>query len=97
MIAPDKQPRISPGFLRSMVGIAYTVLAWIGPWSWPAWPAMAVLEISFSPARPFVALSRDARVIVVVALMFTNVASWAVLAWGVSAVRERLWSPRSKG
>ena len=90
MSTPDKKGRslTSPGFLRAIFGILVTVLAWFGPWAWPAWPAMAVLAIAFSPARPFVALSYDARSVVVVILLAVNVVSWALAAWAIGKVRE---------
>ncbi len=91
--APDRKVRslTSPGFLRAVFGILVTVLAWFGPWSWPAWPAMAVLAIAFSPEHPFVALPFNARAAIVVVLMFVNVAVWALVVYGIGRVRERLW------
>ena len=97
MSTPDKKVRslTSPGFLRAVFGILVTVLAWFGPWLWPALPAAAVLAVAFSPARPFVALSYDARSVVVVILFAFNVACWAFVAWGLGKVRERVRAPRA--
>ncbi len=76
----------SRGFVSALVGLAITILAWFGPWLWPAWPAFALLELVFSPGRPFSALSYELRAVVVVVLIFVNVASWgavtlASIAW----------------
>lgn len=92
MSAPDRKiPTLtSAGFLRSLFGILVTTLAWFGPWSWPAWPAMVVLAVAFSPTRPFAALTYGERSTVVVALIVVNVASWAVFAWGVGRLRTFL-------
>jgi hypothetical protein len=80
----------SPGFLCALVGILVTALAWFGPWAWPAWPAMGVMAVAFSPARPFADLSYGMRSAVVVVLTFVNVACWALVALGLARVRARL-------
>ena len=68
-----------------MAGIAITVLAWFGPWAWPAWPALVLLDLAFSPPRSLASLPFGIRSAVVVVLMGINVGFWGVicaLAWG---------------
>lgn len=69
--------RVSRGFSCALAGIALTLLAWNGPWSWPAWPALTMLRVAFPPERSFAALSPGLRGAVVVLAIAVNVACWA--------------------
>ena len=39
--------RVSRGFAAAIAGLGVTLLAWSGPWEWPAWPAFTVLHVVF--------------------------------------------------
>jgi len=90
MSVPQARSLTSPAFLRTLFGIGVTVLSWFSPWSWPAWPALAVLGIAFTPERSFVALPYPARATVVFVVLVINVATWAVVAGLITQVRNRL-------
>jgi len=72
--------RISRGFAAAIIGLGVTLLAWSGPWEWPAWPAFTVLHLFF-PQGGFGDISFGVRSAVVVALIIVNVSFWGVLAW----------------
>jgi hypothetical protein len=72
--------RVSRGFACALAGVAITLLAWFGPWSWPAWPAFALLAVGFPPERSFAALPLAGRTAVIAAAIAVNVAAWAVAA-----------------
>ncbi|MGK2858845.1 MAG: hypothetical protein ACSLFQ_16730 [Thermoanaerobaculia bacterium] len=73
--------RPSRGFASALAGVAMTIFAWIGPWSWPAWPALAVLRLAFPPERSFAALPFGARATIVALMIALNVAVWGVVAF----------------
>jgi len=75
---------MSRGFVCTLFGVAVTVAAWFSPWSWPAWPALVVLDL-FSR----VPLTYAERAAMVVALIAINVAAWALAARGVWALLAR--------
>lgn len=77
---------LSRGFICALAGVAITIFAWFSPWLWPAWPAFTVLEIAFSPERPFSALDPLGRGAVVILLIVINVAAWAAIVHGLSRV-----------
>lgn len=92
MNVPDKRSRLAPstGFLCALVGVLVSILAWVGPWSWPAWPAMAVTFTIFTPERPFVALPLPVRNAVLVLVITWNVAAWALVAHALDRLRRRI-------
>lgn len=65
---------MSRGFVCALTGVAITVFSWFSPWSWPAWPALALLSIA---SRPETYAGRAAFVVVLMAL---NVAAWGAVA-----------------
>ena len=58
-----------------------TLLAWYGPWAWPAWPAFTVIDLVFGHGG-FADLPYAARSAVVVVLIIVNVSAWGGLAFG---------------
>lgn len=75
---------LSPGFVCALFGIAVTILGFADIWLWPAWPAIAVLELLFGPPFKWVDLSYEVRAAIVVGLIALNIAVWALsvrLAW----------------
>ncbi|MBI2214653.1 MAG: hypothetical protein HYU52_13490 [Acidobacteria bacterium] len=81
--------RPSRGFRASLVGVALTLLAWVGPWSWPAWPALLAIRIAFPPERSFAALPFAWRGAIVVAVIALNVAAWAATWLAVATFAAR--------
>lgn len=77
----------SRGFWCALAGVAVTMLAWIGPWSWPAWPALGLLHVAFPPERSFAALPFGVRAAIVVVVIAVNVAVWGVVAFFATAHR----------
>ena len=77
--------RLSRGFICALAGVAMTILSWFGPWSWPAWPALAVLRVAFPPERSFPALPFEVRATIVVVVVGVNVAVWGALAFVATA------------
>ena len=75
---------ISRGFAAALAGIAITVLAWYGPWGWPAWPAFAVLELTFGNRVDWLELSLTARGFVIAGLIAINVTFWGALTYLVT-------------
>jgi len=100
-MSPDRKAPptrlVSNGFLQAIFGILVTILAWFGPWSWPAWPARVVMSIAFTPERPFADLSYAARSAVVVGVITLNVACWGLAARFVVALRRKLRGNQDTG
>jgi hypothetical protein len=71
--------KMSRGFRCALFGIAMTVLARIGPWSWPGWPAVTVLDFALASFSPSV-VGPVAKGLGLVVLLIVNVSFWSVLA-----------------
>ena len=71
--------KMSPGFRCALFGIAMTVLARLGPWSWPGWPAVTVLDFVLARFSPSV-VGPVAKGVGLVGLLIVNVGFWSVLA-----------------
>jgi integral membrane sensor domain MASE1 len=83
------RPRpMSRGFRCALFGIAMTILARLGPWSWPGWPAVTVLDLVLTHAAPSV-VGPVLKGLGLVALMLVNVASWALVAYAALHVWRR--------
>jgi len=89
--------RISRGFASALAGVAMTILAWFGPWSWPAWPALAAMRVAFPPERSFAAMPFGARSAVVVLLVALNVAAWGATAFVTSRALRSLGDAKRPG
>jgi len=85
---------MSRGFLSALLGIGCTLLAWFGPWEWPAWPAFAVLRLLFGTHSNFADLSYTVRALAVTGLIVVNVGVWGVVGWLLLAAGRRLAAPR---
>lgn len=71
-----------------------TLLAWYGPWSWPAWPAFTAIDLVFGRTGfsdyPFAMKS-----VIVVLLIVLNVSFWGAIAYGTSRLLFRGAGPNS--
>jgi len=71
---------MSRGFRCALFGIAMTVIARVGPWAWPGWPAVKVLDFALAHSAPSVAGSVYKGLGLVV-LILVNAGFWAVVAY----------------
>lgn len=83
---------MSRGFLSALAGIAMTLLAWYGPWAWPAWPAFTVIDLAFGTHTAFAELPLATRAATITLLIIVNVAFWGAVVW----MAMRLLRTRSK-
>lgn len=81
---------MSRGFLAALGGLGMTLLAWYGPWAWPAWPAFTALDLAFGKGG-FTDLPYAEKGAVVVALIAINVAFWGLAIRGGIWIGERGW------
>jgi hypothetical protein len=79
--------RMSRGARCALFGVAMTLLARLGPWSWPGWPALTLLDFVLARYAPSVA-SPMTKAFGAIVLLFVNVGFWAVLAWAVLKLRD---------
>jgi hypothetical protein len=77
--------RLSRGFICALIGVAMTLLAWYGPWAWPAWPAFMAVDLLFGPAG-YGDYSYSVRATILVALIMLNVSFWGLIAYGASTM-----------
>jgi hypothetical protein len=74
------RPRpMSRAFRCGLLGLAMTLLAWLGPWRWPGWPALILLDFILARAAPSVA-GPVMKGLGLVVLLFVNAGFWGVLA-----------------
>jgi hypothetical protein len=71
---------VSRGFRCVLFGIALTIVARVGPWSWPGWPAVKVLDFALAHTAPSVA-GPIYKGLGILMLMFVNVGFWAAVAY----------------
>jgi hypothetical protein len=86
---------VSRGFVSALAGVAMTLLAWYGPWAWPAWPAFEVIDLVFGQAG-FADLPFATRSAVVVVLIIVNVSSWGLVAYGGTWIVRRIVNPEER-
>lgn len=77
-VNPEPAPR--RGYRCALFGLAMTVLARLGPWSWPGWPAVTALDFALAHAAPSVA-GPIVRGVGLVALIVVNAGFWALAAY----------------
>lgn len=80
---------MSRGFVCALIGVAMTLLAWYGPWAWPAWPAFAVIRLFFGSGESWLELPFVARSAVLALLILVNVSFWGGMTFLVSGRRVR--------
>lgn len=80
---------MSRGFICALIGAAMTLLAWYGPWEWPAWPAFTLIRLVFGSGDPYQELPYAARAAVLTGLIIVNVGFWAATAWAAAALTKR--------
>lgn len=88
----DSVPRAtatSRGFRCALFGLAMTILARLGPWNWPGWPARTVLDFALSRAAPSV-VGPVAKGLGLVALIVVNAGFWAFAACAALRLRSRM-------
>jgi len=83
-----RAPGTSRGVRCAMFGLAMTVLARLGPWAWPGWPAVTVLDFALTHAAPSVA-GPIVKGVGLLALIAVNAGFWALLAY--AALRVSLY------
>jgi hypothetical protein len=87
---------MSRGFACALLGVGVTLLAWYGPWAWPAWPAFSAIDLIFAH-RDFAHLPFGVRSAVVAGLITLNVSVWGGVAWvGVGVAMLGRVRPRSR-
>lgn len=70
---------LSRAFRCALFGIGMTVLARVGPWHWPGWPAVTVLDFVLARFSPSV-VGPVAKGLGLVFLLVVNVSFWSVVA-----------------
>lgn len=81
----NRRPASRRGFRCAVFGLAMTVLARLGPWSWPGWPAVTALDFVLAHAAPSVA-GPIFKGVGVVALIVVNAGFWALIAYAALRV-----------
>jgi hypothetical protein len=84
--------RPSRNFLCALFGVAMTIFSWFsGSWAWPAWPALATIALL---KTSFADLPYAGRAALQVLLITINTAAWAIAAWIVWWIAQRLTARR---
>lgn len=65
-----------------------TLLAWYGPWAWPAWPAFTAIDLVFGHTG-FADYPFAVRSAIVVFLIVLNVSFWAAIVYGAVWIFRR--------
>lgn len=84
-----RAPAMSRGARCVAFGLAMTVLARLGPWTWPGWPAVTVLDFALTHAAPSVA-GPVVKGVGLLALIAVNAGFWALLAYAALRVGRAL-------
>jgi hypothetical protein len=85
--------KLSRDFVSLLIGCAVTVLAWFGPWSWPAAPAFLVLNRFFG--GNYADFPTPQRALVVALLITVNSFSWGVVAFALLSAVKKLTSKKA--
>lgn len=83
---------MSRGFIAALIGISITLLGWFGPWAWPAWPALTIIDLAFGSNTAFAELPFAMRAATVTVLILVNVTFWAIVSWLAGTFSR--WHPR---
>jgi hypothetical protein len=83
---------MSRGFRCALLGIAMTIRARVGPWSWPGWPAVKVLDFALAHAAPSVAGSVY-KGLGILTLIIVNTGFWALVAYAAVSAWTALRRP----
>jgi len=78
---------MSRGARCALFGLAMTIFARIGPWTWPGWPAVTLLDFVLAHYTPSV-VPPVVKALGTVALLVVNSAFWGAAAWLVLKVRD---------
>lgn len=90
LVFESAAPRRMSRFMRcALFGLAMTVLARVGPWHWPAWPAVTLLDFVLARYTPSV-VPPVVKAFGTIALIVVNAGFWAVVAFALLAVRDAL-------
>ncbi len=88
---------VSREFVCALSGVGFTLLAWFGPWSWPGWPAVTVLDFFLAYAAPS-QVTGNAKAVGMVGLILINVGFWGVVTYALLStaafIRRRIASRR---
>lgn len=71
---------MSRTFKAALIGLTLTVVAELGPWYWPGWPAITVLDFVLARTEWSV-VPPLWKAIGFVALIVINAGFWGVVAW----------------
>ena len=77
---PPHSKTVSREFKAALIGLAMTVIARIGPWYWPGWPARTVLDFVLARWAPS-QVSGPVKGLGLLALIIVNAGFWGVIAW----------------
>ena len=81
---------MSKGFICALAGIAMTLLGWYGPWEWPGWPGIIVLDHFVAPAGLLSETPVYVRAATMFLLIAINVTVWALAVRACLALLPRL-------
>lgn len=80
---------VSRGFICALIGVGMTLLAWYGPWEWPAWPAFTVTRLFFGSGESWLELPFTQRAAFLTFLILVNVSFWGGILFLLSGKRAR--------
>jgi hypothetical protein len=86
-----RAPATSRRLRCAVFGLAMTILARLGPWDWPGWPAVTVLDLALTYAAPSVA-GPVVKGVGLIVLIVVNAGFWALVAYSALRVGDTLGS-----
>ena len=90
MFESAKPPAMRRVTRCALFGVAMTAIARIGPWSWPGWPAVTLLDFILARYTPSV-VPPLLHALGIVLLFTVNTVFWALVAWLALALRDAVW------